>query len=72
MKKVPVYDQHLVKPDNEPNLFKTSEENYVSMFLSASSSVSSYLMKKIVIKNSILAEILSVYIEAFKKIKKGR
>ena len=42
------------------------------MFLSASSSLSSYLMNKIIIKTNVLAEIVQAYILAFKKIKKGR
>ena len=71
-KKVPVYDQHLVKQDNDINILKTVDENYFHIFIFASKAISSYALRKISLPYGSLASICHFYIEAFDKIKKNK
>lgn len=45
LKKVPVYDQHLAP--EEPNILKTSEQNYISLFVFSSKAISAYFLNSV-------------------------
>ena len=72
MKKVPVYDQHLLREDPDPNVIKTSEDNYFDIFRICSSSFALYFINKIPITNEQLAQLLCQYFKSFSKIFKQK
>ena len=72
MKKVPIYDQHLLKEDPNPDVIKTSEENYLSIFKFASLCIAHLYIKNIPINSSQLASLLFFYFKGLKKIERNK
>lgn len=67
VKKVPVYDQHLVKPQTDPSLIRVTEEVYVPLFLGSSKALQTFYINKSTISPHSLAPILYLYLQSFKK-----
>lgn len=70
MKKVPVYDQHLVKDESDPDIIRTSETNYIEIFHHCSQTFVYYYINKIEISKVNLAEIIDIYVKCLSKVAK--
>lgn len=52
MKKVPVYDQHLVKPESDPSVVRMHEEQFVPLFGDASAAVQAFYLHRVLVPHS--------------------
>lgn len=46
VKKVPVYDQHLVKPQTDSSLIRVTEDVYIPLFLGGSKAIQAFYYNK--------------------------
>lgn len=67
VRKVPVYDQHLLRPQTDPSLIRVTDEVYVPLFVGCCLAIQSFYSNKVVIDAKDLAPILHSFCLAFKK-----
>lgn len=67
MKKVPVYDQHLVQPETDPSIIRINEDIFLPLFKNCSETIQSFYLNKIAIPLNELSKIIYFYITISKK-----
>lgn len=67
VKKVPVYDQHLQKPQADPSLTRVTEDIYVPLFVGACKAIQTFYINKTAIPLANLGPILFLLIQSFRK-----
>lgn len=72
VKKVPVYDQHLVKPQTDLSLARVTEDVYVPLFMHFSKAIQAFFYNKVPIPGKQLAPIIHLYLKSFMKFKRDK
>ena len=67
IKKVPVYDQHLVKPVTDPLLIRVNEDIFIPLYVSCSEAIQSVYYNKVHMEIGHLAPIMHLYLSVFNK-----
>lgn len=67
IKKVPIYDQHLVRPDPDTSLIRIPEDVFTPLFISCSQAIQAFYLHKIQIPPAELARIIYGYLLVFHK-----
>lgn len=55
---MPVYDQHLIKPETDPSVIRINEDQFLPLYADASKMVQSFYMHKVAIPPAELGTIL--------------
>jgi hypothetical protein len=61
MKKVPVYDQHLVKPETDPTVIRIGEDLFLPLYADASTMLQTFYLNRVPLPSEELAKVLHFY-----------
>lgn len=67
MKKVPVYDQHLVKPETDPSVIRIGEDLFMPLYADASTMLQTFYLQKVPLPPAELATVLHYYMSISNK-----
>ena len=62
MKKVPVYDQHLVKPETDPSVIRINEDVFLPLYADASKMLQTFYIHKVPLPAAELATIVHLHL----------
>ena len=47
IKKVPVYDQHLIKPETDPSIIRINEDQFIPLYTDSSKMIQAFYINKV-------------------------
>ncbi len=64
---MPVYDQHLIKPETDPSVIRINEDQFLPLFADSSKMIQAFYMNKVLIPPKELGSILYYYLKISNK-----
>ncbi len=72
VRKVPVYDKHLIRPQTDFSLTRVTDDVFVPLFIDCSSALQNFYYHKVYLVPHHIAELLHLYIKVFNKYPKDK
>jgi hypothetical protein len=63
IKKVPVYDQHLIKPETDPSVIRINEDQFLPLYADASKMVQAFYINQVPIPAKELGTIIHYHLK---------
>lgn len=63
IKKVPVYDQHLIKPETDPTVIRINEDQFLPLFSDSSKMIQTFYINKVAVAEEFLGTILHLFLK---------